>query len=107
MTMISHRTTSETRPPKAGRFLQIQQQRHGRPMTTTMMKVLQCNANRCRAVHDLLHSVLSAGGYKVCHLSEPSRARAGASGCLADDRVDAGIWVTRDIAIRRRGKGEA
>ena len=70
------------------------------------MKLLQCNINRCRAAHDLVETVLSAGGYGACLVSEPNRARAESAGWLIDGRGDAAVWVSREMVIKGRGRRE-
>ena len=70
-----------------------------------MIRVLQCNTNRCRAAHDLLDNTLSTRGYEVCIVSEPNRARADGGRWIVDQRKDVGIWVSRSAQQRRVAVG--
>ena len=70
-----------------------------------MIRVLQCNTNRCWAAHDLLDNTLSTRGYEVCLVSEPNRARVDGGQWIVDEDKDVGIWLWRSAQQRRVAVG--
>lgn len=70
-----------------------------------MMKVIQCNTNRCRLAHDLLEQTLATRGIDVGIISEPNRARVTGGTWITDDRHDAAIWLSQSARERQVAAG--